>query len=92
MGIKQEGKESFKQVLERLRKDFGKETAKKVARCLVEEMGGIRLSFPTFEDLGRWERNERIRAGFNGANILELAGRFSLSPTQVRRIVSRGSF
>lgn len=52
--------------------------------------GGERWSVPSIDELDRIQRDKRICQLYKGANISELALRFQLSESQVRRIVVRG--
>ena len=61
----------------------------------ILELGGLRISFPDLADLladlQREERDRRIRLlADKGIGFIELGIRFSLSETQIRRIVNEG--
>jgi len=65
---------------------FGKE----IMRKFFIELKGLRVSFPDWRLLYREERARKIRASWNGSNIPELAIRWGISETQVRRIIADG--
>ena len=67
---------------------FGPQGAQAIIRILVEELGGIRLTFPDFADLDRAARNARIRQQFDdGAKVGELAQNHDLHPNHIWRIL-----
>lgn len=55
---------------------------------LMEIYGGVYLYIPKADKLERMERNERIRAEFNGYNFRELAQKYDLTEVSIRSIVS----
>ena len=57
-------------------------------RKLMEVCGGAYLSIPKTDRLERMERNERIRAEFDGYNFRELARKYDLTEITIRSIVS----
>jgi Mor family transcriptional regulator len=73
----------------RLCADFGEASGKTIIRTIIEELGGLRLSFPNMREMSREERDMRVRARFRG-NYEELASNFGLSPRQVRNIIKKG--
>jgi Mor family transcriptional regulator len=78
--------ELFCQITQR----FDEPVAEECINMIIAELGGIRVTVPSQEHIYRQDRNLKIRKLFNGANISELALRFELSVTQIRRIVNRG--
>lgn len=57
-------------------------------RKLMEVYGGAYLYIPKIDRLERMERNERIRAEFDGYNFRELARKYDLTEITIRSIVS----
>ena len=57
-------------------------------RKLMEVYGGGYLYIPKTDRLERMERNERIRAEFDGYNFRELARKYDLTEITIRSIVS----
>ena len=57
-------------------------------RKLMEVYGGAYLYIPKTDRLERMERNERIRAEFDGYNFRELARKNDLTEITIRSIVS----
>ena len=57
-------------------------------RKLMEVYGGAYLYIPKTDSLERMERNERIRAEFDGYNFRELARKYDLTEITIRSIVS----
>ena len=57
-------------------------------RKLMEVYGGAHLYIPKTDRLERMERNERIRAEFDGYNFRELARKYDLTEITIRSIVS----
>lgn len=84
--MKRESAEALDRMFGRMVREFGSE-AEHVLRVLAEELGGFRLTFPDVQDIERMARNKTICDRFTGCNYDELAARFSLHPSQVRRIV-----
>lgn len=82
-------REVIDQLTQRLTMEFGEKSSSEIMRILREEVGGIRLTMPTLEDLHRQQRDKKIQALFTGFNHKELATRFGLHVRHVRRIVSR---
>jgi len=66
---------------------LGDGVARVVMRLHSQYLGGLRVRFPTFEELDREERNRQIRLRFTGDNHHELAEMFRISVRQVRRIL-----
>ena len=81
------GQDLITRIVERLHQEFGPKQTVYIIRALAEEIGGVRISFPDLDDLYRMERDQRITTEYNGANLHELAQRYRLHHTQVRRIV-----
>ena len=57
-------------------------------RKLMEVYGGAYLYIPKTDRLEHMERNERIRAEFDGYNFRELARKYDLTEITIRSIVS----
>lgn len=57
-------------------------------RKLMEVYGGVYLYIPKTDRMKRNERNEKIRAEFNGYNYRELAQKYELTEVTIRSIVS----
>lgn len=57
-------------------------------RKLMEVYGGVYIYIPKTDKLDRMERNERIRADFDGYNFRELAKKYDLTEVSIRNIVS----
>ena len=57
-------------------------------RKLMEVYGGAYLYISKTDRLERMERNERIRAEFDGYNFRELARKYDLTEITIRSIVS----
>lgn len=57
-------------------------------RKLMEVYGGAYLYIPKTDRSERMERNERIRAEFDGYNFRELARKYDLTEITIRSIVS----
>lgn len=57
-------------------------------RKLMEFYGGAYLYIPKTDRLERMERNERIRAEFDGYNFRELARKYDLTEITIRSVVS----
>jgi len=87
MTMKSDNREALSRFFKRMCTDLGEVSANKIARVLVEELGGLRVSVPDLHDLAREERNIRMRAQFDGRNYFELAFRFGISVRQVRNII-----
>ena len=66
---------------------FGSESGRAIMQKILVEFGTQRVTFPSPEDLGRIDRNERIRCQYNGTNRRELGLRWGLHPTNITRIV-----
>jgi len=76
------------ELFERLLDRFGKRDGKVIVRAIMEEVGGLRVSIPSYDDLYRHQRDELIRKKFNGQNVEELSINFDLSKRHIRRIVT----
>lgn len=59
----------------------------KALMLLAQEVGGTTLYVPKAESLVQEVRDRKIRAEFNGSNYRELARKYNLSESWVRRIV-----
>lgn len=55
---------------------------------LMDSYGGAYLYIPKSDKLDRAERNERIKADFNGYNFRELAKKYHLTEVSIRSIVA----
>lgn len=55
---------------------------------LMRVFGGVNLYIPKADKLERMDRNDRIRAEFNGYNFRELAQKYGLTEVSIRSIVS----
>ena len=85
---KSENREALKELFHRLCTDFGTASGMAIIKTIVEELGGLRVSIPDLSDLAREERDNKIRAKFNGNNYHELAEIYGpLSIRQVRYII-----
>ena len=87
--MKSETRDALDSLFHRLCTDFGEASGKTIIRTIIEELGGLRLSFPDMREMSREERDMRVRARFRG-NYEELASNFGLSPRQVRNIIKKG--
>lgn len=56
--------------------------------CLCKRFGGTSLYFPKSDSVTRLARDRRIRDEFDGGNYRQLACRYGLCETQVRKIVA----
>lgn len=63
---------------------IGKDNFKK----LMEEYGGTYFYIPKTDKIERRERNEQIKAEFDGYNFRELAQKYGLTEVTIRNIVS----
>lgn len=72
----------------RLSEEFGEASGKKIIQKLLFELRDMRLTFPSFEDLAREERDRKIRAEFRG-NYSETALKWGMSPAAVRKVVMK---
>jgi Mor family transcriptional regulator len=88
--VKSETRDDLDRLFHRLCTDFGEASGKTIIRTIIEELGGLRLSFPDMREMSREERDMRVRARFRGNNYDELASYFRLSPRQVRNIIKKG--
>jgi Mor family transcriptional regulator len=87
--MKSETRDALDRLFHRLCTDFGEASGKTIIRTLIEELGGLRLSFPDMREMAREARDMRVCARFRG-NYDELASNFGLSPRQVRNIIKKG--
>ena len=55
---------------------------------LMEEYGGTYFYIPKTDKIERRERNEQIKAEFDGYNFRELAQKYGLTEVTIRSIVS----
>lgn len=77
----------FFETFEEIRRIAGDELTKKILEMITMRHGGQTMTIPDPHDLWREERDRQICNKFNGVNHCELAMFYSLSPTQIRRIV-----
>lgn len=63
---------------------IGKDNFKK----LMEEYGGTYFYIPKTDKIERMERNEQIKAEFDGYNFRELAQKYGLTEVTIRSILS----
>lgn len=84
---KSDNREALNGLFSRLCTDYGESSGMAIIKTIVEELGGLRVSIPNFDDLNREDRDRRIRNLFTGNNYNELAERFGLSVRQVRYII-----
>lgn len=56
-------------------------------RELVKQYGGTHIYVPEHEGYKARQRNEQIRADFDGYNFRELARKYGLAESSIRRIV-----
>jgi Mor family transcriptional regulator len=73
---------------EALIEKIGSDAALQAIEVMLLVMGGVRMRFPTIEDLHRLRRNKYIQVRFNGENGNELAEIFGISKRQVLRIAN----
>jgi Mor family transcriptional regulator len=88
--VKSETRDDLDRLFHRLCTDLGEASGKTIIRTIIEELGGLRISFPDMREILREERDQRVRARFRGNNYDELASYFRLSPRQVRNIIKKG--
>ena len=86
-GPRSDNREALDQLFHRLRADFGHASGQAIIKTIIEELGGLRVSIPDLDDLYREERDNQIRAAFNGHNYEEISLRWNLSIRQVRYII-----
>lgn len=68
---------------------FGEASGKEIMRKFIMELKGCRISFPSWKELYREERNRKIRNMFNGSNYKELAIMFGLNRTQIWQVINK---
>ena len=71
-----------------MRETFGDASARLIMGKFLVHLGGGRLTFPSFADVRRLERNRKIRAEYRG-NLTELALRWGLSRSAVKKILGQ---
>ncbi len=79
---------AFLRVMERVAVEMGGEASRVMLALFVAESGGERLMVPDEHDLFLECRNKNIRDRYRGHNAEELALRYSVSVSQVKRIVA----
>lgn len=72
---------------DKLKAEFDLPTAQYIMRIFIQTFGGLRVLVPTIDYICKIERNKRICNLFRCGNYKELAARFNLSVSQIRRIV-----
>lgn len=82
-----ENHEALGRLYSRYCTDFGDASGRAIFKVLIEELGGMRVTVPSRQELDRMERDQRIKNMFNGYNQQELAILFGLSETHIRRIL-----
>ncbi len=83
----QKNEENLKKLYWRYVSEFGQPDAEKIFKILIQELWGNRIRIPTMQYFHIQDRNKKIKASFYGGNYGELAIRFRLTATQIRRIV-----
>jgi Mor family transcriptional regulator len=58
--------------------------------AMLKRWGGAAIYLPTVTHAFRDIRDQKIREGFDGANYLELARRYNLTVSHVRKILNEG--
>ena len=79
--------ENLRKLYQRYVAEFGQPDAEKIFKVMIQELWGTRITIPNMQYFHIRERNNKIKAGFYGGNYDELALRFQLTATQIRRIV-----
>jgi len=64
--VKSETRDDLDRLFHRLCTDFGEASGKTIIRTIIEELGGLRLSFPDMREMSREARDMRVRARFRG--------------------------
>jgi len=81
-----EGMVAFDRAVCRLVEVFGRQAAEVAVGIFTDELGDMRLTFPSANTLKNLKRDQMIKNSLNGSNYEEIAIRFKLSVRQVRRI------
>lgn len=76
--------DNLNEVWQQIASIIGMDNVKK----LMDGYGGAYLYIPKSDKLDRAERNEQIRADFNGYNFRELAKKYHLTEVSIRSIVA----
>ncbi len=84
-----EGRDAIHAFGKRMIAEYGQSVGAAILQALFEEVGGMRIRVPTITDLQRIQRDDRIRTLFDGRNHQELALRFGLTETHIRRILEK---
>ena len=67
---------------------FGEASGNAIMKKILMELKGLRISFPNFQTIHMQERNQRIKNLAGKMSITELALRFSMSKSQIWRVVN----
>jgi hypothetical protein len=68
--------------------EFGPASGRAIMHKIIVERGGSRVYFPTYRDLYKWERNEKMRAQYSKCkNVEEIANRWNMSWQRAAQIV-----
>lgn len=62
--------------------------AEKAKRAIIDELGSMRLTVPSLQDIEREQRNNRVCLEFKGNNIPELSERYSMSTRGIRKVLA----
>lgn len=88
--MRAENRELLTRFEARVHEELGVDHARVVMMLLIDELGGLRITVPTMDEVERARRDKKIRTLFRGDNTAELGVRFDLSSRQIRRIVNGG--
>lgn len=67
---------------------FGEASGNAIMKKFLVELRGMRVSFPNFQTLHIQERNQRIKNLAGEMSITELSLRFSMSKSQIWRVIN----
>lgn len=85
--MRRDSAEALERMFGRLAREYGCAHAEKITQVLAEEIGGMRLVFPSLADMARMVRNQAICDSFTGRNYEELGLQYGRHPVQIRRII-----